>query len=79
MEAWNGRVVGKRKKRIWKIAPSHIIWTIWKQRNYIAFEEEKMNVQEWKLNLLTSMWSWAKLVSKEDLSTFVQFTDWLVC
>lgn len=48
----------------------------WKQRNKVVFEEEKQNIQIWKMNMMTNLWGWAKLESGNEVGTFVHFIDW---
>ena len=35
---WNGSFVGKKHQKAWKAAPLCLFWTVWKERNKIAFE-----------------------------------------
>ena len=35
--SWRGPVVGKKRKKIWKSIPLYIFWTLWKERNRLAF------------------------------------------
>ena len=35
--SWRGPFVGKKRKKIWKSIPLYIFWTIWKERNRLAF------------------------------------------
>ena len=34
---WRGPFVGKKRKKIWKFIPLCIFWTVWKERNMLAF------------------------------------------
>ena len=35
--SWRGSFVGKKRKKIWKSIPLYIFWTVWKERNRLAF------------------------------------------
>ena len=35
--SWRDPFVGKKKKKIWKSIPLCIFWTVWKERNRLAF------------------------------------------
>ena len=35
--SWRGPFVGKKRKKIWKSIPLYIFWTLWKERNRLAF------------------------------------------
>ena len=36
--SWKGSFVGKKRKKLWKSIPLYIFWTIWKERNRLAFK-----------------------------------------
>ena len=35
--SWKGSFVGKKRKKIWRSIPLFIFWTVWKERNRLAF------------------------------------------
>ena len=35
--SWRGSFVGKKRKKIWNSIPLCIFWTVWKERNRLAF------------------------------------------
>ena len=35
--SWKGSFVGKKRKKIWRSIPLFIFWTVWKERNKLAF------------------------------------------
>ena len=47
---WKGSFVGKKRKKLWKSIPLYIFWTIWKERNRLAFRGG-LAVQKLKLHL----------------------------
>ena len=38
--AWQGTQVGKKRKKVWKAAPLCLVWTVWRERNRVAFDNE---------------------------------------
>ena len=52
-------------------------WTIWKERNKIAFDNEVLLIPKLKRNFVCFLWSEAKLCIKDDPLTLVGFIDWL--
>ena len=39
---WNESFVGKKRKKAWMTTPLCLFWTIWCERNTIAFENEEV-------------------------------------
>ena len=35
--SWRGSFVGKKRKKTWDVIPLCIFWTVWKERNRLAF------------------------------------------
>ena len=48
LTSWRGSFVGKKRKQIWKSIPLCIFWTVWKERNRLAFRGGVVNVQRLK-------------------------------
>ena len=45
--SWRGSFVGKKRKKIWDAIPLCIFWTVWKERNRLAFRGvERSEVKE---------------------------------
>ncbi|RVX11715.1 putative ribonuclease H protein [Vitis vinifera] len=38
LSSWKGSFVGRKRKKVWKSIPLFIFWTIWKERNRLAFK-----------------------------------------
>ena len=64
--SWHGSFVGKKRRKVWRVAPLHIFWTVWKTRNRLAFKDNELSIQRLKYSFILSLWSKAKL-----------FIDWL--
>ena len=75
--AWQGANVGKKRKRVWMAAPLCLFWTLWLERNRVAFENKIPSAFRMKSSFLFTLWSWAKLYSADNLSSLVDFLTWL--
>ncbi|RVW26080.1 putative ribonuclease H protein [Vitis vinifera] len=42
---WHGAFVGKIRKKAWQMAPLCIFWSVWKERNSLAFGNEVLSIQ----------------------------------
>lgn len=69
--------VGKKIKKVWLVAPLCLFWIVWKERNARAFEDEGHLVQGCEFYFLCNLWVWAKGFLVADLSSVVDFIDWL--
>ena len=45
---WHGSFVGKKHRKAWRATPLCLCWSVWKERNRIAFENEDLLVQRLK-------------------------------
>ena len=75
--AWQSASVGKKRKRVWMAAPLCIFWTLWKERNRVAFENEVPSAHRMKSVFLFTLWLWAKLYSVDNLNSLVGFLTWM--
>ena len=69
--------VGKKRKKIWKSIPLCIFWTVWKERNRLAFRWGLLAIQILKNSFVCSLWSWAKLYRGEESSSLIGFLEWV--
>ena len=46
--AWQSANVGRKRKRVWMAAPLYLFWTLWKERNRAAFENEAPSTHRMK-------------------------------
>ena len=46
--SWRGPFVGKKRKKVWKSIPLCIFWTVWKERNRLAFRGGVLNIPKLK-------------------------------
>ena len=77
--AWQGVHVGKKRKKIWMVAPSCLFWTLWQERNRVVFDNGVNNAQIIKANFLSNLWNWTNLYSVVNTTSFVDFLVWLGC
>ena len=75
--AWQSANVNKKRKRVWMATPLCLFWTLWKERNMAAFENEVPSAHRMKSTFLFTLWSWAKLYSVDNLDSLVEFLTWL--
>ncbi|RVW43414.1 putative ribonuclease H protein [Vitis vinifera] len=75
--SWQTSSVGKKHRKVWRAAPLHIFWTVWKARNHLAFKDDVISIQRLKYSFLCSLWSEAKLFIVECPQTLVNFIDWV--
>ena len=65
--------MGKKRKKGWNSIPICIFWTVWKERNCIAFKEGKLAVQRLKNSFVYSLWSWNSLFVGDEASLLIGF------
>ena len=58
--------MGKRREKVWRSIPLFIFWTVWKERNRLAFRGE-LAIQKVKYSFVCNMWGWAKLYNGAEL------------
>ncbi|RVW31827.1 putative ribonuclease H protein [Vitis vinifera] len=74
---WNGYFLGKNRKKVWRAAPLHIFWTVWKERNRLAFKDESLSIQRLKHSFILTLWAEAKLFIDDCPLTIANFIYWL--
>ena len=52
---WHGAFVGKTHKKAWQMAPLCIFWSIWKERNLLAFGNEELSLQRLKYSFVCNL------------------------
>ena len=73
--SWQGSFVGKKRKKVWRVAPLHIFWTVWKARNRLAFKDDMLSIQRLKYSFILSFWSETKLFIVDCPLTIANFID----
>ncbi|KAJ9693798.1 hypothetical protein PVL29_009659 [Vitis rotundifolia] len=75
--SWRGSFVGKKRKKIWKAIPLCIFWTVWKERNRLAFRGGELNIQRLKNSFVCNLWNWAKVYLDEESFSLIGFLEWI--
>ena len=75
--SWRGSFVGKKRKKIWKSIPLCIFWTVWKERNRLAFRGGALNIQKLKNSFVCNLWNWAKVYLGEESFSLIGFLEWI--
>ena len=74
---WHGSFVSKKCKKAWRAAPLYIFWTVWNERNKIAFKDDELSFQRLKNSFVCILWSWTKMFVEDGPLTLVSFFDGL--
>ena len=72
-----GPLCGEKRKKIWNSIPLCIFWTVWKERNRLAFKGGVLNIQKLKNSFVCTLWSWARVYIGEESSSLLGFLEWL--
>ncbi|KAJ9692984.1 hypothetical protein PVL29_011901 [Vitis rotundifolia] len=75
--SWRGSFVGRKRKRIWNSILLCIFWTVWKERNRLAFRGGHLDIQKLKNSFVCNLWSWARVYMGEETSSLLDFLEWL--
>ena len=67
----------KKHRKIWRAAPLCLFWTVWKERNRIAFDNEVLLIQRMKNSFVCNLFSWAKSSIVVGPLSLINFVDWL--
>ena len=54
-----------------------LFWTVWQDRNRVAFEDVAPSTHRMKVTFLCTLWSWANLYSVDHTDSLVDFLVWL--
>ncbi|OVA05651.1 Reverse transcriptase zinc-binding domain [Macleaya cordata] len=63
LEKWNSKDLSNEGKVLWRILPAAICWCIWKERNAIAFEGIKKEINQLLMDIKIQVSLWAKMNS----------------
>ena len=61
LAGWKGPPSRKSLKKVWMAAPLCLLWTVWRERNGVVFEDMVPSTQRMKNSLIFAIWSWAVL------------------
>ena len=77
--SWHGPFVGKKRLKALMAAPLYLFWSIWHERNRIAFDEKRCLVQRLKTSFVFSLWSWSNVHVTEKSDSLMDFLVWMGC
>ena len=63
---WFVLPIRKRARKPWRAAPLCLIWAIWKERNYIGFDNMHFSFSRLKSSFVSMLTSWARFKVEED-------------
>ncbi|WMV38554.1 hypothetical protein MTR67_031939 [Solanum verrucosum] len=75
LACWNRDGNQSEHKKRWKIVPSCIWWTIWKERNQRCFENKNIPFQSIKMNCLATFYFWCVHSVPKDIGEINLFLD----
>ena len=55
------------------MAPLRIFWSVWKERNLLAFRNEEFSLQRLKYSFVCNLWSWVRVFIVLSPSSLVSF------
>ena len=59
------------------MVPLCIFWSVWKERNRLAFGNEELSLQRLKYYFVCNFWSRVRVSLVESPSSLVSFLDWI--
>ena len=65
--------MGKKRKKTWNSFTLCICWSVWKERNRIAFKDGTLVVQRLKYSFVYNLWSWNTVYLGEEAYSLVGF------
>jgi hypothetical protein len=79
LQCWKTQGRGKSKEAIWKVIPTLLMWSIWREINRHIFEDRDSIVLQLKSSFLSALLDWAVTFvpnfSSSNLVDFVSFLD----
>ncbi|RVW68652.1 Flowering time control protein FY [Vitis vinifera] len=77
LSSWKDSFVGRKRKKVWKSIPLFIFWTIWKERNRLAFKGGVLAFQKLKTSFVYNFWGWAKVYIDMESNSLIDFLEWI--
>ena len=75
--AWQGTRVGKKHKKVWRVAPLCLFWTVWCERNIVVFDNKAFSPYRLKCLFICNFWSWSNLYSGDRDRSLLDFLNWM--
>ena len=68
--------MGKKRRLTWNSVPLCIFWTVWKERNCIAFWNGTLTAQRLKHSFVFNLWFWNSMYLGEVTTSLLDFLEW---
>ena len=75
--SWQGSFMGRKRKKVWWVAPLYLFWTVWKESNSGAFNNKELSDQRIRFAFLCNHWARSKLFIVLGFFLIVEFVDWI--
>ena len=69
--------MGKKRKKVWRAAPLCLFWTVWRERNRVAFDIEVFSALRLKGSFICNLWSWSNVYSGVRDRSLLDFLTWM--
>ncbi|OVA06343.1 hypothetical protein BVC80_8883g7 [Macleaya cordata] len=56
--SWKVKGLSERGKLLWQVLPAAIMWTVWKSRNEVVFNDANLNVEDIIVKVKLQMHFW---------------------
>ena len=66
------------RKKTWRAAPMCNLWTVWKERNSVVFDDAVFSIQRMKNSFIYNLWYWSRVHSEVYTCSLVSFIELLV-
>ena len=73
--AWRRRLKKCWVHGIWKLIPIAIWWCMWKERNHRIFDNKALSLQDLKLYVLGTLYSWSQVLKRSSTVSLLDFVD----
>ena len=75
--SWYVSFKDKKHRKVSRVVPLCLFWTVWKERNKIVFNNEALSTQRLKNSFVCNLLSWAKSSIAVGPLTLFNFVEWL--
>ena len=75
--SWQETRVGKKWKKVWRVAPLCLFWTAWREMNRMTFDNEIFSAHRMKSSFICNLWSWSIVYSGYRDGSLLDFLTWM--
>ena len=69
--------MGKKRKKVWRVAPLCLFWIVWHERNRVAFDNEAFSTYRLKSSFICNFWSWSNVCRGDRDRSLLDFLTWM--